>query len=227
MIRSLFRKIRARFLAGVARTEDLNRLYDQIAGLIQIQNAMAGRPVLRPMRGWAISPDAVAWVLSGVQERGARTVIEFGSGQSTVILAAAMMRRNGRLISVEHDPDYMTVIKSQVAGCGLNDFVEFIHAPLLPDKDTPDARSYDTRHLPETPVDIALIDGPPYTNGCLTRLVPLRWAARHLNKGGVIFFDDSARESERACLKQLSAEFPSLQVQYRQAEKGLVELSFV
>ncbi|HEY0894879.1 MAG TPA: hypothetical protein VGE32_17580, partial [Cellvibrio sp.] len=67
-------KIRSRLFAGLATQDDLDRLYSQIAGLAQIQNAMCGNPVLRPMRGWAISPDAIAWVLINLQGRVEPTV---------------------------------------------------------------------------------------------------------------------------------------------------------
>lgn len=224
-MRKFFAQLRRRFLAGVARQEDLDRLYDQVSGLLQIQNAMEGRPVLRPMRGWAISPDAMAWVLADLQGRESPTVIEFGSGQSTVILAAALRHCGGRLISVEHDPAYSAVIQRQVAACGLSSYVQTIDAPLAEPVRPEEPKSYDFSRLPDTMVDVALVDGPPWTNGQLTRLPPLRWTARHLNSGGVIFLDDALRDAEKSCVVSLKAEFPGLKVDSLQAEKGLVRLT--
>lgn len=222
-IKSFIKRIRDRFFTDFVRRDDLDRLYDQIAGLWQIQNAMNGGTVLRPMRGWAISPDAVAWVLADLQERRAPTVIEFGSGQSTVIFAAALQRSNGRLFSVEHDPEYCETIRKQLEACGLVKQVEFIHCPLV-ESGSPVIRSYDTGRLGEMKVDVAFVDGPPYLNGPLTRLTPLRWAIRHLQPGGSVYLDDSARGSERECLRMLTLEHPNLQLTERRAEKGLVEL---
>lgn len=223
-MKSIFRKIRERLFNGLARQSDLDTLYTLISGLLQIQNGMEGKPVLRPLRGWAISPDAMAWVLADLQERAMPTVIEFGSGQSTVILASALKLRNGKLLSVEHDPEYSSIIQRQVAACGLSEHVEFLHSPLCNSRDAASIRSYDTSVLPDIPVDIALIDGPPYTNGTLTRLTPIRWAAHHINRGGAIFLDDSARGGEQACLKQLAIEYPNLRQISRNAEKGLIEI---
>lgn len=225
-MKSLLRKARNRLLADLPRKRDLDRHYEQIAGLFQIQNAIQGLPVLRPMREWAISPDAMAWVLADLQERDAPTVIEFGSGQSTVILAAALRHRGGKLISVEHDPEYSAIIQRQVAACGLNYIVEYVHSDLIPGILSPSDTSYDVTVVPESSVDIALIDGPPYFNGPLTRLTPLRWSAEHLAKGGAIFLDDTMRPSEQACLVQLQKEYTQLQRLDREAEKGLVELRF-
>jgi predicted O-methyltransferase YrrM len=224
-MKNILRKVRDRMLAGVARQEDLDRLYDQVSGLVQIQNAMEGKPVLRPLRGWALSPDALVWILADLEERHAPEVIEFGSGQSTVILASYLKNREGRcLVSVEHDAAYLAGVQRQVAAWGLSEQVRFFHAPL---KDTDDAipsRSYDLAVLPDLAVDLAVVDGPPLANGNLTRLTPLRWAARHLKPGGAIFLDDSSREAEQACLQQLMIEHPSLRTTRRRAEKGLVEL---
>ena len=175
------------------------------------------------MRGWAISPDALAWVMASVQEHDKPIVVEFGSGQSTIALAAALKHQGGSLISVEHDSDYLAVIQKQIAGCGLSGVVQFVAAPLI--KGADDILSYDVALIPDRDVSIVLIDGPPITiAGPRTRLVPLRWALTRLVRGGSVFLDDSNRPSEQACLRDLKFEFPRLEILERPAEKGLVEL---
>jgi predicted O-methyltransferase YrrM len=227
-MKTLANKIRYRLqhilFGRLVRHSDLDTLYAQFSGLLQIQNAMEGKPVLRPMRGWALSPDAMMWILADLQERPAPTVIEFGSGQSTIILAAALKHRNGRFLSVENDPEYSALIQRQVAAWGLTDQVQFVHAPLCDTSDEITIRSYQTSALPDISADIVLVDGPPYENGTFTRLHPLRWAVRHLKPLGAIFLDDSARDFEQACLKQLATEYPNLRITHRIAEKGLAEL---
>lgn len=225
-IKSLIKKLRDRVLHDYARREDFDRLYDNIAGLLQIQNAMSGAPVLKPMRGWAISPDAMAWLLADLQERERPTVIEFGSGQSTIIFAAALRKCGGRLISVEHDAAYCDTIRRQLTACGLAGGVEFIHCPLADGSGSPSIRSYDVKALPDMKVDVALIDGPPYFNGSLTRLPPLRWAVTHLNTGGSVYLDDAVRGNETECLRLITSEHPGLKRIEHRAEKGLMELCF-
>lgn len=221
----LIRKIRDRLFSELARKSDLDNLYNQISGLLQIQNAMNGKRILQPLRGWAISPDAMAWVLSDLQQRNAPVLIEFGSGQSTVILASCLQSGGvGRLFSVEHDENYLNIIKRQVEACGLLRQVEFFHAPIRAMNDGRTDHSYDLTVLPDIKIDLALVDGPPMQNGVFARLTPLRWAIQHLKPGGVIFLDDSARDAEQACLRKLLNEHPSLRSIPRTAEKGLIEL---
>lgn len=217
-------RIRNRLIAGLARQEDLDVMYNQIAGLFQIQNAMRGEAVLKPMRGWALSPDAMACVLADLKKRTTPTIIEFGSGQSTIVIAAALKHQGGRLFSVEHDPVYSIAIQEQAAACRVSDVIEFVHAPLIGAESGPQDRSYDLSALPDIQVDVALIDGPPITNGTYTRLSPLRWAVQHLTHSGTVFLDDAARESEQLCLQALQKEFPNLKTNNRPTEKGLLEL---
>jgi predicted O-methyltransferase YrrM len=222
---SLLEKIRNKVFAGVARKSDLDRLYDQLAGLQQIQNVMDHKPVLRPMRGWAMSPDAMAWILADLQERKSPTVVEFGSGQSTVIIAS-MIRNlgSGGLISVEHDPHHAAIIQRQLAACGLDGLVDL---RLLELKEFPPVdghsvgRSYPTIQLPDAQIDVALIDGPPIANGRFTRYPPLQWALDHLADQGSVYLDDSARRPERDLLAYLRKTEPELRITELPSEKGL------
>lgn len=224
-MKSILRSFLDRAFAGLARQSDLDRLYDQLSGLQQIASAMAGNPVLRHLRGWAISPDAMAVVLSELQTYQNPSVVEFGSGQSTVILAAALRHRGGSLTSIEHDAGYLATIQAQVSACGLSDYVQFLHCPVENHKDDPRISSYDTEAIPEQLIDLALIDGPPTVCGPLSRLPPLRWALKCIKpSNGKVFLDDASREQERACLTKLSSEISALKILYHKTEKGLAEL---
>jgi predicted O-methyltransferase YrrM len=219
------KNLRDRFFAGLAHQSDLDRLYGLIEGLQQVQNAMDGKPVLKPLRGWAISPDAMARILAELQERDSPTVVEFGGGQSTIIMASVLKRMGGTLWSVDHDAEYAAGIEKQVIACGLSDVVRFIHAPLCAVVEGQEAfRSYDLSKIPDLAPDVALIDGPPYMNGELTRFTPLHWAVKRLAKGGVAFLDDAARGAEKRCVALVLSRCPGSTISDFQAEKGLVAL---
>lgn len=224
---SLSDRIRARLFAGLARKRDLDRLYDQVAGLFQVQAAIEGRPILRRMRGWAISPDAMSWLLNDLQHRSNPAVVEFGCGQSTVIIASMLkLRTGGKLLSVEHDHEYARGIQQQLELLNLMDFVEFVFCPLVDiptiDGGTP-VKSYDLRELKTNTIDLALVDGPPVACGDTTRHVPLKWALDHLSHGGSAFLDDADRPGEQKLVDALRREFPGFQFEELDTEKGLVK----
>jgi predicted O-methyltransferase YrrM len=223
MIWSFFRHWRERFLHDVARRSDILSLYNNLAGLMQIQASMSGKPLLKPMRGWAMSPDAMAVILTRLQEFAAPLVVEFGSGQSTVIFAASVRHKGGRLVSVDHDHAYSEEIRRQVFSCGLSDYVEYVLSPLREEVST-GIRSYDLSLMSAVQPDLILVDGPPYTEGDTTRLAPLRWAVTHCRPGGSVFLDDASRPYEKRSLQELQKDFPGLIVIPHSAEKGLAEL---
>jgi predicted O-methyltransferase YrrM len=228
---TVFDRVRERFLQGVAREEHVNRLYDnlydQIAGMMQIQSAMAGGVVLKPLRRWALSPDAMAVILADLQERTAPHIVEFGCGQSTVVFASWVKHRGGRITSYEHDPVYAEVIRKQLEACGVAGHVDLRIVPLVdqpPVESLPPSKSY---QLPEDRdgIDVALIDGPPYWAGEAGRYYPLKWSTDRLNPGGAAYLDDAARGPEQRLVSALKVALPSVTTAELQAEKGLVRVT--
>jgi len=229
MIRASLRRILNRLFAGLARKEDIEILYDQIAGLVQIQSALAGKPILKPLRGWALSPDAMALILSDLQEREAPTVIEFGSGQSTVVIACYLKhKRAGRLISIEHDSAYAASIKKQVVACGVSGYVDFHILSLVECTKVgclPSCKSYEIAKLPDLAIDLAIIDGPPNWCGSSGRYHPLSWVLDRLSNGGTAYLDDTVRGAESSVVKEIVAQLPHLLKEDLRAEKGLTRFT--
>ncbi len=226
-----FDRVRERFLVGIATQEHVDRLYDnlydQVAGMLQVQAALAGGPVLKPFRHWALSPDAMALMLADLQERVDPHIVEFGCGQSTVVFASWVRQRGGRVTSYEHDPLYADAIRKQLTACGLSAHVDLRLVELVdqPAVDSlPASRSY---ALPADGdgIDLALIDGPPYWAGEAGRYYPLRWSTDRLNAGGAAYLDDAARGPERRIVQALCAALPGIAAAEVRAEKGLVRIS--
>ena len=230
-LRPYFDRFRERFLLGVVREEQIDRLYDrlydQVAGLMQIQSAISGGVVLKPLRQWALSPDAMAIVLADLQERRQPRVVEFGCGQSTVVFASWMRHHGGRLKSFEHDAAYAATIRKQLEACGVMGHVDLEVVPLVDhaaEGELPASQSY---ALPDSTerFDVALIDGPPSWAGEAARYHPLRWAVARLTDGGSAYLDDAARPPEQRIVRALSTRTPGLTAAEMRAEKGLVRLT--
>jgi predicted O-methyltransferase YrrM len=229
LLRRFLRKLGSSLTAGIARKQDIDNLYDLVAGLMQVQSAMAGAPVLKPLRIWVISPDAMAWLLADLQERQAPTILEFGCGQSTVIFAAFLKNKGaGRLISIEHDPEHAAAVRRQLDACGLAGLVDLRVVPLVeyPAKGALAAcRSYRMDDLPDLTIDVALIDGPPYTYGDAVRYHPVEWVLPRLAPGGCAYLDDTQRAQERAVLQAIAATYPDVRLEDLRAEKGLTRMA--
>ncbi len=227
----VFDRVRERFLVGIATQEQVDRLYDdlydQVAGLMQVQSALAGGPVLKPLRHWALSPDAIAVMLADLQERVEPHIVEFGCGQSTVVFASWVRQRGGRVTSYEHDPVYADTIKKQLGACGLADHVDLRVVDLVDHPavgSLPASKSY---ALPADAarIDLALVDGPPYWAGDAGRYHPLRWSTERLNPGGAAYLDDAARGPEQRIVEALRTGLHGVVADVVRAEKGLVRFS--
>jgi predicted O-methyltransferase YrrM len=211
----VFDRVRERFLVGVARQEQVDRiydnLYDQVAGLLQIQAALTGGPVLKSLRHWAISPDAIALILTDLQERTDPRIVEFGCGQSTVIFASWVKLHGGLVTTYEHDPQYVDLR-----------VVALVETPAV--AGLPTSKSYDLPANQER-FDVALIDGPPYWAGEAGRYYPLKWSVDRLNPGGAAYLDDAARIPEQRIVTVLKSLHPGVAAEELRAEKGLTRLT--
>lgn len=223
MIKKSVKNLVAKLFSDMAKKEDIQNLYRQIEALMQIQNGMQGRTITAPLRGWAISPDAISWVLLTLTSMKNPSVIEFGCGQSTVIIASFLKKHGGKLISVEHDSVYLQKIQEQITSNHLQEQVQFVLSlPKLVDGVT----SYDLSAVPNMGIDLGLVDGPPYHFGDSARQAPLKWAVEHLNPGGAIYLDDANRPEEQRILKYIKSTYPNTEMQSFDAEKGLVRISW-
>jgi hypothetical protein len=222
---NLAQNIKRRLFSGLARRKDIEDLYRNIEGLIQTTRTMDGKIALRPLRGWAISPDAMCRILSCLQEYSRPTVVEFGSGQSTIALAAAVRHLGGRVITVDHDAAYLSLQIQQLEAAGLEACVTSHIATLA--VDAHGNCSYDLSRLDPVSVSVALVDGPPAMMcGPLCRVTPAEWALAHLAPDGRVFLDDADRAEERECIRRLSSTTQGLKVTNHPTEKGLVELTW-
>ena len=223
MLQKMFAAFKRRLLADVPTKSDIAGLYQQLAGLHAIHSALHQQSFAFPMRGWAISPDAMHHVLCALTQFQSPTVIEFGSGQSTVILASLCKQLNGRLTSVEHDVEYSRSIQRQLSAFNLANVVE-TQIVALSDQGVL-GRTYDLTALSVPAIDIALVDGPPGHLAPHTRLGPLEWAVHRLSRGGVAFLDDSARPAEQEVLALLQTRQQGLCVTLLDTEKGLAKIT--
>ena len=151
---------------------------------------------------WTLTPAGLARVLAEVAS-GRETIVECGSGESTVAIGAELARRRcGRLWSLEHDPVWAGRTRRGIARDGLADRVELICAPLRPH--ALGAAWYDASavaRLPEA-IDLLLVDGPPgdVTPNGLARYPALPALAARLAPGALVILDDIHRAGERAVL---------------------------
>lgn len=154
----------------------------------------------------AMRPAALATVCEEIAARRAPWMVECGSGFSTLALAAALRARDGRLVSLEHDPAWAERVRSELVAAELDRFARVVHAPLAPHPLARDGLEwYAARALVTLParIDVLLVDGPPaFAPGHgLSRYPALPALADRLAPGATVVLDDIDRPGELEVLR--------------------------
>jgi predicted O-methyltransferase YrrM len=183
-------------------------------------------PYPLPLGGWALSWDAAGLLAREVATGAPETVVELGSGTSTVIIGL-QLRRTGRghLFSLEHDPEYAKATLRQVVALGLGDWISVLDSPLIEQQIggerftwyslPPEVRALDR-------IDLLLVDGPPQNvdpDGT-PRYPALPAFEDKLGPGSLVFVDDASRETEKRMLERWATEQPQWERRTMRTERG-------
>ena len=207
-------------IARLASTS-LNDLFNQLSITDDLKRELDLPVALPPMRGWAASPDFLYLLLRHVRVAQPQTIVECGSGVSTLVLARSLQQQGrGHLYSLEHEALFAEETRRRLQEAGLADWVTVITAPLTDhSKENQQFRWYDLRELPDVPIDVLVVDGPPEKSGRAARypVAPLLFA--RLSPSGVVFADDLTTSTMQQNLERWKKEFPELHAENKFVEK--------
>ncbi len=163
---------------------------EAFAQLIKILDLKAPIPATR---GWAGSPDLLLTLVTLVRKYKPKTIVELGSGVSTLVLAKSV-GRGGKVISIDNSEEYAGYTREMLADHGVRN-VQIIVAPLK--KYPGGSEWYDLTKLKAIRrVDLLLVDGPPATSDPAARFPALAEFSSKLSARAVVVLDDTIRESE-------------------------------
>lgn len=156
------------------------------------------------LSGYAAAPDTIlhlTTLVAGLPDDA--LVVEFGSGLSTVWMAAAARRhgRGIRIVSIDHDERWGEETVAALDRLELGGVAEVRIAPLepLPGATENDAHWYALRALDGLEgIHLLVVDGPPAATGTGARYPAVPQLADRLAAECRIVLDDTDREEERA-----------------------------
>ena len=221
---TIYRRIQ-HHLAQQSRERNLN--YQQIEALFSIFSLIRLSRPLPAMRGWAASPDFLASLISLIQERKPNTILETGSGVSTLVAGYILKDiGKGKIISLDHDEHYAENSTKELKKHQLDNIASVVYAPLK--EYTISGKKmlwYHTPLLNEIKlIDMLIVDGPPESTQKLARYPALPLLIDSLSDDAIIILDDGNREGEQEIVKLWLAEFPGFIHQKIESEKGTVIL---
>lgn len=198
---------------------EIRRDIGDIHGLVRLQPYTRELPL--PIGGgWALTGDSAAILAREALLRGPETIVELGSGASTLMLGQILKARgSGHLLSVDHDAKWAGETRRNIDFLGLQGVVTVVVAPLKQIQVEGEAVLwYD---IPEEAmeqlgmIDLLLVDGPPHSVG---QNRPARYPAlprlfERLSPNALIFVDDASRSDETAMVDEWLRRYPGWEAQ--------------
>jgi len=201
--------------------------YRQLESLFSLFSVMNLHDPLPPMRAWAVSPDFANVIVSLIREVRPRTIVEAGTGVSTLIAGYCLRAQGeGQCLSLEHDETYASISSRNVEKHGLERHVNVAHARLVEVEVRGQRWLWYSPAVLEgiTSVDMVIVDGPPGYVQDLARYPALPLLFDRLTDKAVVVIDDCNRQEEKAIVERWLKEYPFFSLETLDTERGAVVL---
>jgi len=181
---------------------------------------------LPSMSKWAGNPDFCALVAKQILNSRPHTILEIGSGVSTVVAGLALKKIGGTIISIDHDDRFYLETEKELHRHDLSDIARVQHSPLSQVEVGKDSYLwYDLSFLDKiSSIDLLIVDGPPARIQQHSRYPALPLLYHKLSENAVIILDDGRRQDEREIAAMWAKNY-DLEISFVQTEKGAFVLS--
>ena len=198
----------------------------QVQSLIELSQLLPLRAPLPSLTGWAASPELLTQILMIVKSHQPKTVLELGSGASTIAIPYMLERwGNGSMTSIDHNADFAEKTRDSLA---LHEHAstKLFHCPLTSiSVKGADYLWYDLSHasIPSS-IDLLIVDGPPLQTNPLARFpaLPLLWD--RLSDGAIVLMDDADRADEQEIVRRWMELYPIEVIERHRSIKGFLAL---
>jgi hypothetical protein len=170
-----------------------------------------------PIAHSSLSFQTLATMCNDIVYNERKQIIEFGAGISTLIFAKLIRvyDLDTKIVSVEHNKNWINILESYMEKAGIGGTVEFIHAekgpsPLAKDGNTWYQLDAHMDKIKGKVFDSILIDGPEAHSSKirLSRYPALPFIAPYMNQERCfVCLDDTYRSGEKWILRKWSADY--------------------
>lgn len=166
-----------------------------------------------PQTGWSLSPQAIVHALNIISIQKPKTIMEFGSGATTLYMARMLQieNQNAHVYSVESDAAWKETIEKQLKSYGLQDYVTIILAPIVKAERNITFETqelwYDITAIQQViseikGFDLVVVDGPSGGSTPFARFSAFPFLKSKTTKNTIWLLDDTEREQERQIIKE-------------------------
>ena len=171
---------------------------------------------------WSACADFLELIVDHVLQAKPATLLECGSGLTTLVLArACQLNGTGHLYSLENGEQYAQRSRDVLEFYGLSDYVTVLHAPLINYSiNQQNYQWYSLAALSAAKVDLFIIDGPPGFIQKHSRYPALPLLHAKLADDCRIFLDDARRDDELEIVSLWQQQFDDCHFEYLELERG-------
>jgi len=227
----ILKRINTKLIKLVAPDRDVRRIAKEIeiaarenyrqsefySQLLRLLNLDAPIP---STRSWAASPDALLTLLHHAKQSNPKTILDLGSGMSTLVLAKSAPA--ARVFSIDNSAEYAGKTKEMLSLHKVTN-AEVRVAPLLAHASGVDW--YDLSQLRDIEdIDLLFIDGPPGSKNDRARHPALTECLSKLSPRAIIVIDDAGRDGEKDLAYEFAKALPNHSLEFLSHEKGTAVL---
>lgn len=197
--------------------KDTQAKYKQLEILTSIYSYLDIKRPLPETGGWAAHPDFLKKITETIQLKEPSFIVEASSGVSSIIIGYCLKKiGGGKVISLEHDINYVEKSRKLIIDHNLQEFVEIVHAPLKNYSiNNKEWIWYDIDCLKDTSlIDMIVVDGPPHYIQELSRYPVIPLLYDKMSNNSVLVLDDGIREEEKEITRMWEAEFEDLSIEF-------------
>lgn len=189
------------------------------------QTSGAKKHISFEKNSWSMSSGSINWLSSFLEQHQINSVVECGSGLSTLLFARQNLQN---FLSLEHDKHWLEITRSRLESEKLKEKANLQLCPLSPVSLNGFLLNwYDISQLTVFKADLILIDGPPVNDEILSRYPAPFLLRSYMKQGTWLILDDSKRFYEKEIVKLWLRDIPELRcIERLSIGKGLAVLKY-
>jgi predicted O-methyltransferase YrrM len=227
----ILKRINAKLIKLVAPDRDVRRIakdreissrenYRQSEFYSQLLRLLDLSAPIPATRSWAASPDVLLTLLQFAKQSNPKTILDLGSGMSTLVLAKSAPA--AKVISIDNSAEFAQKTQEMLSLHGVSN-AEVRVAPLT--AHTSGVDWYDLSKIADlSDIDLLFIDGPPGSKNDRARHPALAECLLKLSHRAIIVIDDAARDGEKDLAQEFAKALPSHRLEFLSHEKGTAVL---
>lgn len=186
--------------------------YYQTEALLTINTLADIQHPIAKSRGWAASPDFIKIVFDYVLKEKPNTIMELGSGISTLYTGNLIRSKalDSNIISLDHEVAFAEISKANCVNHNINSIASVHHAPIK--KYVINEKEWlwydlDLISLEEQSIGLLVVDGPPTFLQKESRYPAIPLLLKYLKDGAIIVVDDYMRVDDKRVIQRWCSEF--------------------